>query len=87
MARLKIIIGSYGFKWVGWHGASGGVTLRPEHVAQFVEYARRFKPLLPGYESPSRCGLWPGKPYRVVDVEQQGDDERGWIIAECEPVF
>lgn len=84
---LTIVIGSYGFSWLPHHGASGGVSLHTREAAEwFADCAARLKPPLPGYKSAEQCGLWPGKTLRIVSVEVEGDEHKGWLIAECEPV-
>ena len=84
---LKIIIGSYGTPWLPHHGASGGVSLRNrERAERFAHLAALIRPRLPGYKSPDACGLWPGSPHRIVGVEIEGDELKGWLIATCEPV-
>ena len=87
-SMLKIVIGSYGVKWLPHHGASGGVSLHTREAAEwFADCAAQLNPPLPGYKSADRCGLWPGTtPYRVVAVQVEGDAEQGWLVAECEPV-
>jgi len=85
-SNLKIVIGSYGVPWLSHHGASGGVSLASrERACRFAHLAALLKPRLPGYISDKQCGLWPGKPYRVIAVRLEGESELGWLIAECEP--
>lgn len=85
---LKIVIGSYGTPWLPHHGASGGVSLVTREAAEwFANSAAQLKPPLPGYTSPDQCGLWPGPTLqRIVTVELEGDESRGWLIAMCEKV-
>ncbi len=81
---VRIVIGSYGTPWLPHHGASGGVSFSSRLQAEGHVYEASHW-CLPGYRSPEQCGLWPGSPHRIVTVEIDGDESKGWLVATCEP--
>jgi hypothetical protein len=80
VSHLRIVIGNYGTPWKPYHGASGGFSFAEKRGAEiYAQLAAEQHPPVPR-------GLWPGTPHRIIKVELQGDGERGFLVAECEPV-